>query len=315
MNQPMKKHAENYRPSAVPTALKVIAGGLRHVMKSNSIGKESGGEHKVTAHLTQQKPILIHNVRDVKLSAEWYRDNLGFEIGPHEFGSFAEMQLDGAYIFHLSHAWEPVEPHRLPVFSFMSQDIEMTHAALQSRGVTVEPIQWFPDYSSFTFRDLDGHAVAINQSFEIRMKELEPMQLVGYRIKLSEGTDRTAAIQETANRLRERIPELAHAIDPFFMIGAYLPSQADYWVGLQVSQTDNIPEGMETVTLPAQRYAVKWHYGLRSNVQQTYARMNELLVQAGITPDDQAWRVEMTRNWGSKSEEEELEMDLYLAVE
>jgi hypothetical protein len=24
---------------------------------------------------------------------------------------------------------------------------------MQARGVSVEPIQWFPDYSSFTFRD------------------------------------------------------------------------------------------------------------------------------------------------------------------
>jgi|GEM_PF-1161242 Uncharacterized protein conserved in bacteria len=315
MNQPMKKHTESYKPSVVPMALKVIAGGLRHVTKSTLTREQLKGEHTMTAHLTKQKPILIHNVRDVKSSAEWYRDNLGFEIGPHEFGTFAEMQLDGEYIFHLSHAWEPAEPLRLPVFSFMSQDIEMTHAVLQSRGVTVEPIQWFPDYSSFTFRDLDGHAVAINQSFEIRMKDLEPLQLVGYRITLSEGIDRTAAIQETANRLRERVPEMTHAIDPFFMIGAYLPSQADYWVGLQVSKIESIPEGMEAVTLPAQRYAVKWHYGLRSDVQQTYARMNELLAQAGITADNQAWRVEMTRNWGSKSEEEELEMDLYMAVE
>jgi predicted transcriptional regulator YdeE len=147
------------------------------------------------------------------------------------------------------------------------------------------------------------------------MKDLEPIHLVGYRLTMPEGTNRITAMQEASNRLWERLVEVTSALDPFFMIGAYLPSQADYWVGLQVSETECIPQGMETVTLPARRYAVKWHYGLRSHVQRTYQRMNELLDQAGVTPDHQAWRVEMTRNWGSKAEEAELEMDLYLAIE
>jgi predicted transcriptional regulator YdeE len=250
----------------------------------------------------------------VKQSAVWYRDCLGFDIGPHEFGSFAEMQLEGKYIFHLVPARGPVTPHPYPIFSFTSMDIEMTYAALQARGVPVEPIQWFPDYSSFTFRDLDGNAVSITQNFEIRMKDVEPVHLVGYRLTMPEGTDRITAIQEAAYRLRERLSEVSDALDSYFMIGACLPYQADYWVGLQVSQAGSIPEGMEAVTLPARRYAVKWHYGLRSDVQRTYQRLFELLEQAGITADDQAWRIEMTRNWGSKSEEDELEMDLYVAV-
>ncbi|WP_164545505.1 GyrI-like domain-containing protein [Paenibacillus albus] len=269
----------------------------------------------MSAHLDQQRPTLIHYVRDVKLSAEWYRDNLGFEIGPHEYGAFAEMHLAGNYIFHLVPARGQVTPHPSSIFAFASLDIEMTYATLQARGVSVEPIEWYPDYSIFTFRDLDGNAVSINQNFEIRMKELEPMHVVGYRLTLPEGVDRIAIIQETARRLRNRVTEINGALDPFFMIGAYLPSQRDYWVGVQVNQIDRIPDGMEVVTLPSQRYAVKWHYGLRSDVQQTYERMNELLEQAGIPLNHQAWQVEMTRNWGSKAEEDELEMDLYLAIE
>lgn len=316
MIQPVKKLIEGYKPSAVPMSLKAIAGGLLYMTKSNPTKKDMEGERKMTAHLDHQKPTLTHHVRDVKRSAEWYRDNLGFEIGPHEFGSFAEMQLDGKYMFHLTPARGTFMPHPFPVFAFTSLDIEMTHAALQACGVSVEPIQWFPDYSSFTFLDLDGNAVSVNQNFEIRMKDLEPIHLVGYRLNLPEGTNRAAAIQEAAHQLGERVAEMTCALDPFFMIGAYLPSQEDaYWVGLQSSQTKSIPEGMESVTLPTQRYAVKWHYGLRSDVQRTYQRMNELLDQAGITLDHQAWRVEMTRNWGSKEEEEELEMDLYLAIE
>ncbi|TMV43346.1 GyrI-like domain-containing protein [Paenibacillus mesophilus] len=100
---------------------------------------------------------------------------------------------------------------------------------------------------------------------------------------LPEGNNRNAISQKADNLLRERVAEMTYAFNPFFMIGAYLPSQADNWVGLQISQTESISQGMETVTLPAQRYAVKWHYGLRSDVQRTYRRINELLDQVGIT--------------------------------
>ncbi|MFB9328835.1 GyrI-like domain-containing protein [Paenibacillus aurantiacus] len=315
MNKPMKPMTEGYKPTSLPLALKVIAGGLRHKEQFPSYGTVMEGERTMTAHLDHQKPNLIHNVRDVRQAAEWYRDNLGFEIGPHEFGSFAEMLLGGQYMFHLTPARGAVTPHPSPVFSFASLDIEMTHRMLQERGVAVDPIRWFPDYSSFAFRDLDGNAVLVSQSFEIRMRDVESIHLVGYRLTLPEVADRIALIQEAAQALRARAGEIAGALDPFFMIGAHLPGQADYWVGLQVSTSANIPAGMEAVTLPGRRYAVKWHYGLRSGVQATYQRMHELLEQAGMTPDPQAWRIEMTRNWGSKAEDEELEMDLYLAVE
>ncbi len=317
MNQLVRKLVEGYKPAAVPLALRSIAGGLRHSANSRpTIEPAKDGERAMTAYLDFQKPTLIHYVRDVKQSAEWYRDMLGFEIGPHEFGSFAEMQLDGTYIFHLVPARERSMPHPYPVFALASQDIESTHAALQARGVPAEPIHWFADYSTFQFRDLDGNAVSVNQHFEIRLRLLEPIQLVGFRLTPPEpeGESREKALQEAARRLRARVGEVAHVLDRSFMVGAYRPSQEHYWVGLQVGKIENVPEGMEEITLPSRQYAVKWHYGLRSDVQRTYRRMDELLDQAGIARDPEAWRVEMTRNWGSKSEEEELEMDLYLAI-
>ncbi|GAA3401131.1 hypothetical protein GCM10020370_08160 [Paenibacillus hodogayensis] len=61
-------------------------------------------------------------------------------------------------MFHLTPARGPVKPHSFPILAFTSLDIEMTHAALQARGVLVETIQWFPDYSSFTLRQLARQA-------------------------------------------------------------------------------------------------------------------------------------------------------------
>lgn len=141
------------------------------------------------------------------------------------------------------------------------------------------------------------------------------MQIVGYRLNRADGSLSDSAIQAKALELRRRLTEILRVRDPFFMIGAYDPAEEAYWVGVEVEGADEAPEGMAAVVIPAGKYAVKWHYGKRSDVSVTYRRMDELLEQADIARNDRGWRIEMTRNWGSKAEHDELEMDLYVPIE
>ncbi|WP_248924362.1 GyrI-like domain-containing protein [Paenibacillus hamazuiensis] len=272
----------------------------------------------MNAFLESKKPGVVHYVNDLKQAAQWYRDILGFEIGPHEYGSFVELFMQGQYMFHLARAQEGTIPHAQPVITLTSRDIEATYSVLKSAGVEVGRMSWYPDYSSFTLRDVDGNAIAVTQSFEMRIRDLEEMQLLGIRVICSDGEQYAAAIPKAAFQLRQRLGEISGIVNERQMVGVYKPGETvaeedGYWVGVRVERIDNIPEGMTALHIPAQTYAVKWHYGLRSGVSGTYSKLHGLMREAGLRPDPQAWHIEMQRNWGRR-EEGEIELDLYCAI-
>jgi predicted transcriptional regulator YdeE len=275
--------------------------------------------NSMSAFIEAKKPTVTHYVQNLREAAAWYRDMLGFEIGPHEYGSFVELHMQGEYIFHLAPAREGMIPHPDPVFWFASTDIEQTYAFLQSKEVQVGPMHWFPDYSSFTFRDLDGNAVAINQNYEMRVRELDALHLIGIRVVCKEESEYVMAIPRAAHQLRERIAEINGVVDPHLLVGVYKPGETvaeedGYWVCVRVDPIADIPDGMVAMSVPSQRYAVKWHYGLRNEVSHTYQKLHHLLDEAGHRRKPNAWNVEMQRNWGLP-EESEIEMDLYCTIE
>lgn len=68
------------------------------------------------------------------------------------------------------------------------------------------------------------------------------------------------------------------------MVGAFKGDnepEDGYWVCVQVEQFSNIPDGMGTVVVPPQKYAVKWHYGHRSEVSKTHHKLDELIREVG----------------------------------
>jgi predicted transcriptional regulator YdeE len=273
----------------------------------------------MNAYIESKRPGVTHYVKDLSQAAAWYRDMLGLEIGPHDYGSFVEMHLQGQYMFHLSPASNQMVPHSEPVFGFSSSDIEQSYSFMKSSGVEVGPMHWYPDYSSFTFQDLDGNAVAVTQNFEMRIRELEALQLVGIRVVCADEAGYIDAIPQASYQLRHRLDEISGVIDPHLMVGVYKPGDTvaeedGYWVCTRVDRFEAVPEGMMAVSVPAQRYAVKWHYGPRSKVGETYRKLHKLMDDAGLLRNSQAWHIEMQRNWGVP-EETDIEMDLYDTIE
>ncbi|WP_162463339.1 effector binding domain-containing protein [Paenibacillus psychroresistens] len=271
-----------------------------------------------SAFIDRTRPKVIHYVKNLEQAANWYRDNLGFEIGPHDYHSFVELFMDGEYVFHLSQGREGLVPLQAPIFQFSSRDIEKTYAILQSRNVEVGPMSWYPDYSSFTFRDLEGNEVGISQSFEIRFSQLEELLLVGFRLKNPQELLNTNAIPHAAHELKRRFAEISHTIDSAPMIGAFKTGEcsddeAGYWVCVQITQLGTVPEGMLALRIPAQKYAVNWFFGHRSESKKRYAKMQRLINNAARQLKLQAWNLEIAKSWG-ELQEVEVELDLYVGI-
>jgi len=99
-------------------------------------------------------------VRDLKAASEWYAQALGFEIGPHDYGDYCELQRDGKYVLHLLRAEEADVPLRRPAFSFDTRDIEAAHRSLFARGATVFPLREYGDHRAFEFEDPEGNRLS-----------------------------------------------------------------------------------------------------------------------------------------------------------
>jgi predicted transcriptional regulator YdeE/catechol 2,3-dioxygenase-like lactoylglutathione lyase family enzyme len=272
----------------------------------------------MSAIIDNKRPGVVLHVRDLKRTAEWYTEMLGFEIGPHDYNAFVEMFMGGEYIFHLSQASENTLPISVPMFWFHSNDIELAYSDLQSKGVQIGEMSWFPDYSAFTFHDIEGNAVSISQNFQIRFKELEAYKLVGIKVLLTQDSTNKTAISQAAHELKTRLIEIPNVIHPHQMIGvskAGISSidDASYWVCVQVKLFDDIPQGMATLTVPVQRYAAKWYYGSRNDLNKTYLSMQSLIQKAGHSLPTPTTRIEISNTWGDM-EESEIELYIYEAV-
>lgn len=56
-----------------------------------------------------------------------------------------------------------------------------------------------------------------------------------------------------------------------------------YWVGVEVEELEAVPQGMEAVTIPAQRYAMTTCRGPAEDIWRAYGRVREWLRAEGWT--------------------------------
>lgn len=79
--------------------------------------------------------------------------------------------------------------------------------------------------------------------------------------------------------LTNRLDQIPHKVDPTVFYGLFPESDQlndgqngvfTYWVGTAVSESADLPEGMVTLTVPEQRYAVATVKGDKEAITQTY---------------------------------------------
>ncbi|MGM0883064.1 MAG: GyrI-like domain-containing protein [Bacillota bacterium] len=148
----------------------------------------------------------------------------------------------------------------------------------------------------------------------MRVVQLESKKLVGIRV-ICEGDQYVNEIPKAAKKLEERILQIKNVIDPNKMIGAfvvgdYSDEEDGYWVCVEVEEYDEIPEGMVSLNVPEQRYAVITHTGSNHEIRNTYEALHQWINENGFERVLNTWHLEITENWGSQ-ESNAYEIDLY----
>ncbi len=87
---------------------------------------------------------------------------------------------------------------------------------------------------------------------DMSVKKLGQIKLVGFRVVCADD-QYIEEIPKAANELAERIGEIQNVMNGDQQIGAFVveemtPEHEGYWVGVQVSEFENIPENMTTLT-------------------------------------------------------------------
>lgn len=117
----------------------------------------------------QNTMTLALSVRDRHISANWYADNLGFEVLFHaDEAGWSELQTSTAGVtLGLGDHAEPSQGTTVPVFGVT--DIMAARAALEAAGVTFDGPTETVDgmVSTATFYDPDGNTLMIAQDLTI----------------------------------------------------------------------------------------------------------------------------------------------------
>ncbi|GGD86899.1 GyrI-like domain-containing protein [Paenibacillus nasutitermitis] len=135
------------------------------------------------------------------------------------------------------------------------------------------------------------------QGGEVKVVVLPELKLVGIRVVAGDAKGYEEQIPLAFERLQGRLSEIAVRVEPLRLYGAYYASdesgQEDgYWACAEVEESLVVPEGMESVTVPPQSYAVIEHRGPIRQVYQTYEQLHRWIADKGYKRILRAWHLE-----------------------
>jgi len=151
----------------------------------------------------------------------------------------------------------------------------------------------------------------------IRVVALSEMKLIGIRV-VCPGDQYAAEIPKAAIRLEARLNEIAGVINPLCFVGAFVVEELSedddgYWVCVEVDEFGHIPEGMNTLTIPAQKYASIRHSGPNTSIRDTYETLHRWEAENGLERLPSALHLEISQKWYS-TDSNEIEIELYDTV-
>jgi predicted transcriptional regulator YdeE len=135
---------------------------------------------------------------------------------------------------------------------------------------------------------------------DVALVSLDELRLVALKVvgRLSELSHRVPLAWLD---LIERLDRIPQRIDAHLFYGAFLEADhqsggADgtysYWVGVAVGDFEEVPAGMTTLTIPAQRYAMAAVQGGVEQIDATYLGMGRRLEEQGRRTDPGAYGFE-----------------------
>ncbi|OPA75358.1 AraC family transcriptional regulator [Paenibacillus selenitireducens] len=148
----------------------------------------------------------------------------------------------------------------------------------------------------------------------MKVVELNEMKLVGLRV-VCPGDQYVNEIPKASLVLKERLNEINDVVRPIRLIGAFFvgdfsEEEDGYWVCVEVNTSIQIPEGMVSVVVPKQKYAVIRHNGSYSDIRNTYEKLHHWIEENKLERLQKSWHLEISDEWGHK-EINNIEVDLY----
>lgn len=149
-----------------------------------------------------------------------------------------------------------------------------------------------------------------NESNNMRIEEMGEKKLVGYRV-VCEGDQYVQEIPKAVQKLNERLDEIKHLIYPLKQIGAFVAqentaAEDGYWVCFEVSHYEQVPQGMVTLTVPSQTYAIQKYKGKPSAIFHAYESLHNWIYNNGYKRLPNLWSLEIYSQW----KEEDVVVDM-----
>jgi predicted transcriptional regulator YdeE len=133
------------------------------------------------------------------------------------------------------------------------------------------------------------------------VKQFSGKKLVGFRL-LCPGDQYIVEIPKASKVLSERMDEISNVENPNLQYGAFVVEHSSneedgYWVCVEVSEFEEIPKDMVTLTIPAQMYAVLRHMGANVEIKQAYNKLHQWIEVNGYQRLTNKWHLEAFHEW------------------
>ena len=143
------------------------------------------------------------------------------------------------------------------------------------------------------------------------VKHCSEIKLVGLRV-LCPGEEYLYEIPKASKQLSERMDEIKNVVNRSLQHGAFVVDNSSdeedgYWVCVEVSDYENIPEDMVTLTIPSQRYAVVRHKGSNEKIREAYSELHQWIQENGYKRLTDKWHLEVFHNW---SDSQDIDVEL-----
>ncbi|WP_404431464.1 GyrI-like domain-containing protein [Sutcliffiella horikoshii] len=133
------------------------------------------------------------------------------------------------------------------------------------------------------------------------VKKLEELKLTGFRV-LCAGEEYAAEIPKASKLLESRLSEIKNVKNRDIQFGAFIvdtnsEEEDGYWVAVEVEGFEDIPEGMVTLTVPAQRYVSVKYEVANTGIFNAYDELHSWAAEQGYKRLKDKWHVEIFEAW------------------
>ncbi|MGP4108473.1 GyrI-like domain-containing protein [Virgibacillus sp. L01] len=133
-------------------------------------------------------------------------------------------------------------------------------------------------------------------------REMSEKKLVGFRVVCEDMAGYGQEIPKASMSLDRRKDEIKQLVDPVKLIGAFKAAETSkeddgYWVCYEVHDFEDIPDGMVSLVVPEQKYAVLRFKGHASEIFQVYTHLHQWIEENGYKRVPDKWTLEIYSKW------------------